>query len=111
MDINKIQLGDNVLITSDSWFYAPNGLKYRSIWGTLNGIYDDKQFLGIKTNARSSNWYVQVGNHSIAGCQIHHVIKTDNAHFGEVDDVSYNHEGAATFKRPSEIYNANKEYK
>jgi len=67
------------LITTDNWFFGPDGFQYRAVWGEVNIIEDS--FLGIKTNIRSSNWFAKVGteeNHVIvAGCQIHYAVKTD----------------------------------
>jgi hypothetical protein len=64
------------LITTDNWFYGPDGGQYRAVWGEVQIIQGT--FLGIKTNARSANWYVKVGpenNHVIvAGCQIHYAV-------------------------------------
>jgi hypothetical protein len=68
------------LITTDAWFFAPDGQNYRSIWGDVKIVEDS--ILGIKTNRNSSNWYLQIGsneNHVIvAGCQIHYAIRCDN---------------------------------
>jgi len=65
------------LITTDNWFYAPDGQQYKSVWGEIH-VMDDS-ILGVKTNARSSNWFVKIGteeNHVIiAGCQIHYSVK------------------------------------
>lgn len=67
------------LITTDAWFYAPNGCQYRSVWGEVEIVSD--AILGIKTNVRSSNWFAKIGtekNHVIvAGCQIHYAVKSD----------------------------------
>jgi len=71
-----IQLGDKVLVTTDNWFLAPDGEQYRAVFGTVKGIHRDEEALGIKTNARSTNWYAEVGNVLIAGCQIHYAVKT-----------------------------------
>lgn len=105
MDINK---GDKFLITTDNWFIAPDGVEYRAVWGTVNGIIESENTLGIKTNAKSTNWYVSIGNMIIAGCQIHYAIKTDKVNFGEAQQHDYNVEhGCKKFKRPTHIYNAN----
>lgn len=40
------------------------------------GIHEDQKVLGIKTNRHSSNWFLEIGNMVIAGCQIHYAIKT-----------------------------------
>lgn len=67
------------LITTDNWFYGPYGRLYRAAWGEVVILGDNT--LGVKTNARSSNWYAMIGteenNIIIAGCQIHYVIRTD----------------------------------
>lgn len=67
------------LITTDNWFYGPDGRQYRAAWGEVQIIQDT--FLGIKTNAHSANWYAKVGpenNHVIvAGCQIHYAVKCE----------------------------------
>jgi hypothetical protein len=68
------------LITTDAWFYGPDGKQYKALWGEVEIISD--AILGIKTNVRSSNWFAKVSgkkNHVIiAGCQIHYAVKTDN---------------------------------
>lgn len=67
------------LITSDAWFYAPDGNQYRSVWGEVEIVSDG--ILGIKTNVRSSNWFAKVGTDDkhviIAGCQIHYACKSE----------------------------------
>lgn len=67
------------LITTDAWFYAPDGKQYRAVFGEVNILSDN--FLQIKTNARSSNWFAKVGNENnhviIAGCQIHYAVKCE----------------------------------
>jgi len=96
------------LITTDNWFYAPNGLKYRSVWGDVKIVEDS--LLGIKTNRNSSNWYAYVGNEEkgmiVAGCQIHYAVKCDKAPNTDiVKDISYDaSSGAKYYERPSEIY-------
>lgn len=68
------------LITTNEFFIGPNGESYRSVFGNVEVLTDDT-IMGIKTNARSANWYAKVGteeNHIIiAGCQIHYCIKCD----------------------------------
>ncbi len=48
------------LITTDSWFIAPDGKEYKAVWGEVK-ILEDK-FLGISTNRNSSNWYAKIGS-------------------------------------------------
>lgn len=68
------------LITSDCWFMAPDGEYYRGAFGDVE-ILNDTEALGIKTNARSANWFAKVGTSEsyvlIAGCQIHYAVRCD----------------------------------
>ena len=68
------------LITTDGWLIAPDGKQYRSVWGEVVILEDS--FLGIKTNAKATNWYAKVGsddNHVIiAGCQIHYAVRCES---------------------------------
>lgn len=99
--------GDKALITTDGWFIAPDGEQYRSAFGTIKGVYDSYNTLGVKTNARSTNWYIVIGNMTIAGCQIHYAIKTDKVSF-KPPQRSIEHEGKIRYERISKtnIYNA-----
>lgn len=95
------------LITTDAWFYAPDGKKYRAVYGDVEIVEDI--FLGIKTNRGSTNWYAKVGNDNeyviIAGCQIHYAVRTDSPpNSSEITDVSYGENGMCEFTRPCEIY-------
>ena len=105
--MNENNIGKNVLVTTDNWFYAPDGRSYRAAFGTLKAIKSAEDTLGIRTNARSTNWYMEIGNLTIAGCQINYVVQTDSVALGEVEDFSA-HEGKHVIStRPSAIYNAN----
>lgn len=90
--------GDKALITTDGWFIAPDGEQYRSAFGTVKGVYDSYNTLGVKTNAKSTNWYVVIGNMTIAGCQIHYAIKTDKVSY-EPPHCSIEHEGVRRYER------------
>lgn len=95
------------LITTDGWFYAPDGKQYRAVWGEVEIVEDT--VLGVKTNRNSSNWYAKVGsdkNHIIvAGCQIHYAVKTETKpDTNEVLNYSTSDNGINNFKRPTGIY-------
>ena len=79
--MSNISIGDQVLITCDGWFYAPDGEQYRAVFGTMKGVKDAESVLGISTNSRSTNWYVEIGNMIVAGCQVYYAIKTDSVSF------------------------------
>ena len=101
------KVGDKVLVTTNAWFHAPDGDNYNAVFGTLNGIYTDQETLGIKTNAKSTNWYAHIGDMIIAGCQIHYAIKTDCVSFDPpLQEVE--HDGKLNFEKAcrTRIYNA-----
>ena len=95
------------LITTDNWFYAPDGKQYRAVWGDVK-VYSDN-LLGIKTNEKSTNWFLMVGQPEdhvlIAGCQIHYAVKSSVRPSEEfvIDEIV--HEGdMSQYKRSSHIY-------
>jgi len=95
------------LITTDNWFYAPNGKTYKAAWGDVTILEDT--FLGLKTNKNATNWYAKVGPESnhiiIAGCQIHYVVKCENEpNTEEITDYSVDDGKVNTYNRPSNIY-------
>lgn len=97
----------NYLITTDAWFYAPDGLKYKAVWGNVEILEDS--ILGVKTNRNSSNWYAFVGSKEngmiVAGCQIHYAVKCKNKPNSEkVMDFTYGDGKSFEYERPSEIY-------
>ena len=100
-------LGKKVLISTDNYFYAPDGNSYKAAHGTLIGILSDKETLGIPTNSRSTNWYIQLGGLLIAGCQIHYAILCDEVDYTPMTLENW-HEGKL-LHAPSDvsrIYNA-----
>ncbi len=72
------KLNKKYLITTDDWFFAPDGESYKAVFGTITAIKNDKDILGIQTNRHSTDWYLSIGNMMIAGCQIHYCIQTDS---------------------------------
>ena len=103
-----MKLNENYLITSNNWFVAPDGKQYKSVWGKVTGVFDDGETLGIKTNDKSTNWYIVIGNMIIAGCQVFFVIQTDSIDFTpcrkEVEHEGKIHRYAGV---DTLIYNAN----
>lgn len=105
--MNKFNLGEKYLITTDQFFVAPDGNEYRSVWGTVKEILTDEDALGVRTNRNATNWYVKVGNMLIAGCQIHYCIRAEEVS-GEPAIVSGIHDGGLVFSEDnvSRIYKA-----
>lgn len=94
------------LITTDAWFYAPDGMQYKSVWGEVEIVSD--AILGIKTNVRSSNWFAKVGskdNHVIvAGCQIHYACKSEEQPKTNSSDITITDGVKKTEERVYAIY-------
>lgn len=103
-----MDLQGKYLITTDAWFYGPDGKQYKAVWGNVIPM-SDSVMLGIKTNARSSNWYLWVGSLDngmmVAGCQVHYAIKCpEKPETGMVDDYTSSNGDYKEYKRPSNIY-------
>jgi len=92
------------LITSDSWFLAPDGQEYRGAWGEIEILEDN--ILGLKTNRNSTNWYAKIGSEEkhviIAGCQIHYAVKCSITP-SNIDSEMVNEKGVKYY-HPSKIY-------
>ena len=96
------------LITTFEWFTAPDGRQYKAVWGEVT-ILDDSRTLGVKTNAKSTNWYARVEgekNHMIVtGCQIQYAIQTDEKpNTSSIHDYSISSGELKEFVRPTTIY-------
>lgn len=109
----KNLIGKQVLVTTASWFFAPDGREYRAAWGILHALNTTEETLGFKPNTRHTNWFIQVGNLTIAGCQIQYLVETNEVNIGSVKDFAPDktHERfgayeAEEFTRPSKIYHA-----
>lgn len=103
----KIEIGKKYLITTNEWFFAPDGRTYRAAFGAVEGIYSSEDTLGVRTNAKSTNWYVQIGRVTIAGCQIHYAVQTDECDMGQVCDYKVTEQGECVkYFRPSDIFYA-----
>ena len=95
------------LISTDSWFWAPNGQQYKAVWGDVEIVEDT--FLGLKTNRMSTNWFAKIGsedNHVIvAGCQIHYAIKCNAKPSTDPYRSEIDHDGKLNkVEYPSRIY-------
>jgi len=105
----NVKIGQKALVTTSEWFYAPDGAQYRAVFGTIKGIFEDDATLGIKTNSKSTNWYLEIGNMIVAGCQIHYAVMTDEVSF-EPHMREIEHEGKliTSTEIRSRIYNADR---
>lgn len=95
------------LITTDNWFFCPDGKQYKAVWGDVE-ILDDS-ILGIKTNRNSSNWFLKIGKNDkevyVAGCQIHYSVKCNvRPNTDCVEEYTTNDEGIKFYERPTNIW-------
>lgn len=103
---NNIAIGDKVLVTCDNWFYAPDGQSYRAVYGTVRAIRTAEDALGVRPNGKSTNWYAEVGNMTIAGCQIHYVVKSFHCALGDATAWTEEKGEVKRYIRPTHIYDA-----
>lgn len=105
----KNHIGKKVLITTQNWFTAPDGSDYKAVWGTLKAIHTSQDTLGFTPSRQNTNWYVEVGNMVIAGCQVFYLILSESEpNFDKADSYSIAPGQAAytEYKRLSHIYKA-----
>lgn len=75
----QIKNNKKYLITTDNWFFAPDGHQYRAVWGYIRKHLAE-DVLGV-VPTRSTNWLLSVTNDNpdssimIAGCQIHYLVE------------------------------------
>ena len=107
-----IKEGDKVLITTNEWFYAPDGQQYRAVFGTFNGIKSQEDVLGIKANRGTAGYSIEIGNMIISGCQINYITKTDECSNQDLRHFDSSVESGVKFYHvPSAIYFADHKYK
>lgn len=110
-DLN-VGVGDKALVTVDNWFYAPDGRQYRAVFGTVRAVRTAEDSLGVKPNGRSTNWYMEIGNLTVAGCQVHYSVRTDTCNALNVEDwiTTPGADGQAQrYIRPCSVYFADPE--
>ena len=105
----SIEIGKKVLITTDQWFFAPNGQQYKAVHGTVKAVKDAVETLGVKTNAKSTNWYVEIGNMTIAGCQIFYATEVEECNFDRAVNEDMDAKDYQEKMLRSKIYNADVE--
>lgn len=106
----KDHIGKNVLINCQNWFTAPDGKDYKAVWGKLIAIHEAGKMLGFIPNRSHANWFIEIGNMQIKGCQVLYFIVCENEPLF-VDSEAWNtttEHIIVKYQRPCVIYNANK---
>jgi hypothetical protein len=99
-------IGQKVLITTYGWFYGSDGKQYRAAWGTLKAIHEAGKTLGFIPNRSHANWFVEIGNLVIMGCQVMYVMRSEEKPYtGPVEDYQTDSvHGITEYKRPGAIW-------
>lgn len=100
-------LNKKVLITTQGWFYGKDGKQYRAVHGTLKAIHEAGKSLGFIPNRSHANWFIEVGDMIIMGCQVMYIVASETIHTGPVNDwttESAGTDGIKTYERPTAIY-------
>jgi hypothetical protein len=96
-------IGKNVLCTTQSWFVAPDGKQYRAIWGKLKAIHEAGKTLGFIPNRAHANWFYEIGETIIMGCEVLFVILSEEKPNTEkVTELSST--DGKEYERPTMIY-------
>lgn len=110
-----MKVGSKVLLTTSNWFTAPDGKSYRSVHGTIKAVHTSEKTLGFTPSRTHTNWYIEIGNMMIAGCQVLYCIECHEVDFGMVEDYTTERtidndsiRLAESYLRPSVIYNSDK---
>lgn len=97
-------VGQNVLVTTQGWFYGTDGKLYRGAWGKLKAVHEAKEAIGITPNRSHANWFIEIGNMSIMGCQVLYYTKCPNPP-PEYDIEDFDKASPEKqYKRPSEVF-------
>lgn len=94
-------IGKKVLITTQGWFYGKDGKQYRAIHGTLKAVHESAKTLGFIPNRAHANWYFEIGDMVIMGCQVLYVQQADEVNTGNVWETLDNGD---LQQRPTQIY-------
>ncbi len=98
-------IGQNVLITTQNWFYGTDGKAYRGAWGTLKGVHKAEDTMGIVPNRSHANWFIEIGDMIVMGCQVLYITKCKNPPPPEsIKDHATSSGDLKEFIRPGEIF-------
>lgn len=100
-------INKKVLVTTQNWFYGKDGKQYKAVWGTLKGIHEAGKTLGFIPNRSHANWFIEIGDIIIMGCQVMYIVQCKRINKGKVSDwttVEQSESGIKEYERPSAIY-------
>lgn len=71
-------LGKKYLVTTNDWFMAPDGRRYRAVFGTARGAVNVEEALGVGAGEHLPNWCTRIGGMVVAGDQIRYCVRADS---------------------------------
>lgn len=102
----NLEVGKKVLITTQEFFVAPDGLQYKSVLGSFMGVHSSEELLSnTETYETPRKWYLRVGSMMIPESQVNSIVITEEAMLGGVKEYLSSFEKNG-YTRPSFIYNA-----
>jgi len=83
------------LITTDNYFFAPDGKQYRAVWGEVTVGEFKSEFGFENAGTGHAKWFARIGSDEkgliVAGCQIHYAcmcpVKPDISHLPKSEVV------------------------
>lgn len=87
--------------------YGKDGRSYRGVHGTLKAVHEAGSTLGFIPNRSHANWFIEIGEMIIMGCQVMYIIECENVNTGSVTDWTTEgsgEKGIKEYERPTAIY-------
>jgi hypothetical protein len=98
-------IGRKVLITAQNYFVGRDGKQYRAVHGTLRAVHETSKTLGFIPNRSHANWFIEVGDMIIMGCQVMYFEQVDQVVTASTKDWKDDEKGGVIeFSRPTIIY-------
>ena len=100
-------INKKVLVTTQGWFYGKDGRSYKGVHGTLKAIHEAGKTLGFIPNRAHANWFIEIGEMVIMGCQVMYIVECETIHTGNVIDwttEAQSETGIKEYQRPTAIY-------
>ena len=100
-------INKKVLVTTQGWFYGKDGRSYRGVHGTLKAVHEAGKTLGFIPNRSHANWFIEIGEMIIMGCQVMHIVECETINTGSVTDWTtegQGEKGIKEYERPTAIY-------
>jgi hypothetical protein len=106
----KDLINKKVLVTTQGWFYGKDGRSYKAVHGTLKAVQEAGKTLGFIPNRAHANWFIEIGEMIIMGCQVMYIVECEEVNTNNVKDWTTEGQsefGIKEYTRPTTIYLVN----